>query len=88
MAKYNDGYTVKLKTVDYLNGYGREDITIHNLVLNLNAREQNVIQNILNMLNSDLVKWDKDFKHLLYVNPFLYNIHNKFDTRVLNIFGI
>ena len=30
MAKYNDGYTVKLETVTYKNYYGREDTALHN----------------------------------------------------------
>lgn len=55
MAKDNyDTNTIKLEKIEYKNHFGRLTPMLFNTLLNLNSREQKVLQKILNMLNSDV----------------------------------
>lgn len=55
MAKNNyDTNTIKLEKIEYKNHFGRLTPMLFNTLLNLNSREQKVLQKILNMLNSDV----------------------------------
>lgn len=55
MAKNNyDTNTIKLEKIEYTNHFGRLTPMLFNTLLDLNSREQKVLQKILNMLNSDV----------------------------------
>ena len=55
MAKNNyDTNTIKLEKIEYKNHFGRLTPMLFNTLLDLNSREQKVLQKLLNMLNSDI----------------------------------
>lgn len=59
-----DNRPIKFDSIEYVNHYGREDPILHKLVLKLNSREQNILQKILDILNSNT-----DYKDIIgYAN--------------------
>lgn len=65
MAKNNyDTNTIKIEKVEYINHFGRLTPMLFNTLLDLNSREQKVLQKLLNMLNSDI-----DYRNIIgYAN--------------------
>lgn len=83
MAKNNyDTNTIKLEKIEYKNHFGRLTPMLFNTLLDLNSREQKVLQKLLNMLNSDI-----DYRAIIgYANyRFMINCTITELSKLLNI---